>query len=591
MAITAGSGTLVDTQIPTGGDHRQVVVLGDPTTISGIATVANNGLYVNLNGQVFPSSTGQNSTTQLAASATFTGTIETILNHTSAQIEVTSDQPFTLSIDQFIDAGGTRLSSTDTYTRAAGVPFNENITLPGNYFRIRVQNTGASTTTTFQSDVTFGIMQTTPRGPTNLSNNRVGIMEINGTAASVNSGTVDAGTLRVVLPTNQSAVATTPAGAAANGSAVTGNPILVGGSDGTNARSLATDTSGRLVTVPPDTSAAISITANATPGGSITGLTGSGVAMIQVTSVGTGGVVQVQLTVDGTNWVNITGSNQIINNATGAYVASGNINATGMYMIDVSGATGVRVITTVLTAGTFTGSIRAVTGAGGSTLINGTPAVTQSGTWTVGVTGYPTAAASADALANPTVTQVGAANLVYNGTTWDRLRTASADAQAVTGIMAAGDERYNGATWDRARNNWNTTTGDTGTKTGSFTGATVTNYDARGAYITVLCGTVSGTSPTLVAQLQWSPDGAGTNWLNIGPATTAITATGNTATIAVYPANLSQAAGGTPANLTTGATATTAINAPLPRTWRLNYTITGTTPSFAITAVYVNYIN
>ena len=386
------------------------------------------------------------------------------------------------------------------------------------------------------------------------------------------------------------ALSTLPAGAAASGSAVSGNPLLVGGSDGTNARSLSTDTSGRLITVPPDTSATISIAANATPGGSITGLTGSGVAMIQVTSVGTGGVVQAQLTVDGTNWLNVTGSNSIVNSATGAYVASGNINAVGMYMVDVSGATGVRVITTVLTSGTFTGSIRVVPGVGGSTAIAGIPLVAQSGTWTVGVTGYPTAAASADALANPTVTQVGAANLVFNGTTWDRARTASADAQAVTGIAAAGEERYNGATWDRARNNWNTTTGDTGAKTASFAGATVTNYDARGAYITVLCGTVSGTTPTLAAQLQWSPD-VGTTWLNLGPATSTITTTGNTATIAVYPANLSQAAGATPANLTTGATATTTINAPLPRTWRLNYTITGTTPSFAITAVYVNYIN
>jgi hypothetical protein len=425
VAITAGSGTLIDTQVPTGGDHRQVVVLGDPATVANVANVSSTG---------------------------------------SVQV----------------------------------------------------------------------------------------------------------------------------AGAAASGSALVGNPVLAAGSDGTNARSLATDTSGRLITVPPDTSAAISIALNATSSGQITGLTGSGVAMVQLTGTWTA-TVQVQLTVDGTNWLNITGSNSIVNTATTAYMASGNLTAVGAYMVDVTGATGVRVITTAYTSGTITGTVRVVPGAGGSTAIAGIPLVAQSGTWTVGVTGYPTAAASADAFANPTVTQVGAANLVYNGATWDRARTATADAQVVTGITAAGNMRYNGATWDRARSNWNTTTGDTGAKTASFTGATVTNYDARGAYITVLCGTVSGTTPTLVAQLQWSPD-AGTTWVNIGPATTAITTTGNTATIAVYPANLSQTAGGTPANLTTGATATTAINAPLPRTWRLNYVITGTTPSFTITAVYVNYI-
>lgn len=39
VPITAGSGTNIDTQVPTGGDHRQVVVLGDPTTIGGVAPV------------------------------------------------------------------------------------------------------------------------------------------------------------------------------------------------------------------------------------------------------------------------------------------------------------------------------------------------------------------------------------------------------------------------------------------------------------------------------------------------------------------------------------------------------------------------
>lgn len=39
VPITAGSGTNIDTQVPTGGDHRQVVVLGDPNTIAGVAAV------------------------------------------------------------------------------------------------------------------------------------------------------------------------------------------------------------------------------------------------------------------------------------------------------------------------------------------------------------------------------------------------------------------------------------------------------------------------------------------------------------------------------------------------------------------------
>ena len=91
----------------------------------------------------------------------------------------------------------------------------------------------------------------------------------------------------------------------------------------------------------------------------------------------------------------------------------------------------------------------------------------------------------------------------------------------------------------------------------------------------------------MTAQLQWSPD-AGTTWVNLGGASTAITATGNSIAFLVGPTNFSTA-GATPAALTTGATQTVALNTTLPRTWRLNYTIGGTTPSFSITAAYVNY--
>lgn len=175
------------------------------------------------------------------------------------------------------------------------------------------------------------------------------------------------------------------------------------------------------------------------------------------------------------------------------------------------------------------------------TAYNGTQAVTAS------VTGYPTAAASADALANPTVTKIDATTL-----------------------------RFNGTSWDRARNNVNTTTGDTGAKTASFAGATQTNFNAAGAFILINMGTVTGTTPTLTAQVQISPDG-GTTWVNVpGAVTPSITASGTTL-LTVYP-------GVTPA-------ANAAVSYPLARTWRLNYTIGGTTPSFTITNVQVSYIN
>jgi hypothetical protein len=47
VPITAGSGTNIDTELPAGGDHRQVIVVGDPATTAGVAPVTSlTGLRV-----------------------------------------------------------------------------------------------------------------------------------------------------------------------------------------------------------------------------------------------------------------------------------------------------------------------------------------------------------------------------------------------------------------------------------------------------------------------------------------------------------------------------------------------------------------
>lgn len=173
---------------------------------------------------------------------------------------------------------------------------------------------------------------------------------------------------------------------------------------------------------------------------------------------------------------------------------------------------------------------------------------------TATVTGYPTAAASADALANPTVTQIGAAALAFNGTTWDRTR----------GMSTA------------------LTTGDTGAKTATGNGATITNVGNKGVQILVNMGAVTGTSPTAVIKVQGSTD-AGTSWYDIPGATTAsLTATGLYG-ILIYP-GVAVTAG----VATTGTTATSSM--VIPRTWRIVWTIGGTTPSFTITNVQYIYL-
>jgi hypothetical protein len=82
----------------------------------------------------------------------------------------------------------------------------------------------------------------------------------------------------------------------------------------------------------------------------------------------------------------------------------------------------------------------------------------------VDVTRMSGAITPADAFANPTTANtMWSLNGVFNGTTWDRQRTTTADALASTGIAAGNNVLFNGSTFDRqdsasATNNTATTT-------------------------------------------------------------------------------------------------------------------------------------
>lgn len=223
-----------------------------------------------------------------------------------------------------------------------------------------------------------------------------------------------------------------------------------------------------------------------------------------------------------------------------------------------------------------------------------------------------------DAMANPTVPQVGAHMLGYDasGAVWQRLRylgggmatvlqnssgTQATIRNIINDVTGAEDalnvnsinRLFNGSVWERQRNNLNTTTGDSGAKTtGTFAGATQTNYNHRGAYITCLLGTVTGAVTTWQTGLEFSYDG-GTTWLGLTAlgANDTAAASGRTYTWLVYPTNTSQAAGTTPATLVPngGPTQLNIINAALPRTWRFKASVTVAT-SIVITSVNVNYI-
>jgi hypothetical protein len=261
---------------------------------------------------------------------------------------------------------------------------------------------------------------------------------------------------------------------------------------------------------------------------------------VQCVSMGTAGVVTPYWSNDGVNYLAAT--MQLSNGST-----ANTFNAAGLWYLPVYGRYLQLRLTTATTAGTTTLSTV------GSQSNLGTPAG-QSISGTVGVTGYPTAAASGDALANPTVTKVDVTNLVFNGTTWDRQR----------GMSTA------------------LTTGDTGAKVATGVGVTITNVGSKGVQITLNMGAVTGTNPTFVLKVQGSTD-AGTTWYDIPGATTAtLNATGQYG-ITIYPGVTTVAGVATP-------NTTAATGMVIPRTWRVVWTIGGTTPSFTITAVQYMYL-
>lgn len=237
----------------------------------------------------------------------------------------------------------------------------------------------------------------------------------------------------------------------------------------------------------------------------------------------------------GTTWFGL----KALNASTSALLASGAtgvIAAATAYRVNVSGWLQFRVQATAWTSGTANVTIQL----DGQSTNDVVSVGATGGTVITSVTGYPTAAAAADAYANPTITHVGSDQMMFNGTTWDR-----------------------------QRNNVNVNVDTSAAKTTTVAGTTATNYNASSMAVAILVTAVSGTTPTLVAKLQWSPDN-GTTWVDWDTTnlqTASITTTG-TYVLKVYP----------------GATnaANSACNDFVPRTWRVYYTITGTTPSFTL---------
>lgn len=129
-----------------------------------------------------------------------------------------------------------------------------------------------------------------------------------------------------------------------------------------------------------------------------------------------------------------------------------------------------------------------------------------------------------------------------------------------TGTIANVNMLFNGTTWDRARGNMVVTLDALTSKTASFNGATLVNFNARSAIFEIRATVWSGTG-TFTAKLQQSIDG-GTTWIDVpGAVTPAISAVGST--LLIIDRDMI-------------AVANSVIPYPLARHIRLNYTWSGT---------------
>jgi hypothetical protein len=127
---------------------------------------------------------------------------------------------------------------------------------------------------------------------------------------------------------------------------------------------------------------------------------------------------------------------------------------------------------------------------------------------------------------------------------------------------------YNGTSWDRFRNNADATVRASTADSSSFNGADQTNYNARGA--TVFVNVSAITSATLVVKVQ-GKDLVSGNYYDIPGAVT-----GSLTTTGLVAIHLVPGAAGTPA-------AGSAIcSLPLPRTWRVVGTVTGTSVTSSV---------
>lgn len=269
VPITAGAGTSVDTRTEaTNGNHRQVMVIGDPSVNAGVAPVdATNGLSVNItNGSIAVTGAFTEYTEDSAADADPTGIINMLVradtpgaiasangdnlaqrgtNYGAGFVQVVN------STGAFVDSfgGGTQYTEGDVDATITGtatmmeVAANTLQPIQGTVADGLLVNLGANNDVTVTGTVTVGSHAVTNAGTfavqsTNQANSGVDIGDVtinNASGASAvniqdggNSITVD-GTVAVSGTVATSMATNTPVGNVAHDAVDSGAPIKTGG--------------------------------------------------------------------------------------------------------------------------------------------------------------------------------------------------------------------------------------------------------------------------------------------------------------------------------------------------------------------------
>ena len=179
------------------GSQKTQLVDGSGIVVGPVVVSAGNNLPIAIGATNYVASTVNSTSAQLAANATFTGTIETTFNQQSYSLLVVTDQDGTLTINQYTDAGGTQLNSAIVIPVKALVPLAQSNVVNGNFFNVTYKNLGPKTTTTLKIDIAYGTIPAT----TQLNNAPVSLNEIGGTALTAGQKT-GALSIPVVLPTD-----------------------------------------------------------------------------------------------------------------------------------------------------------------------------------------------------------------------------------------------------------------------------------------------------------------------------------------------------------------------------------------------------